>query len=266
MKINKNTKINAFEQIKAFYGWVFNNPDKARTQHISLYLFLWNQANRAHWVKWFKCPYDLAMQGACIKNKKTYYTALSQLESYSLIMWRRGCNENKAPLIHLIKLDLADEDVTIPLSEISEITKAEPLSELLNKNTYSIAIKNYKLLNSKLEKWIAEDAVAPVVEPKKELEPQIIKTNNVLIRKELFIKSLQNFVHYGEETLKEFGDYWAELTKSGLQMRWEKETTWELNLRIQRWVRNSKKTVENRPQNTVVDEIYKLRQKDAKKI
>ncbi len=49
-------------------------------------------------------------------------------------------------------------------------------------------------------------------------------------------------------------------------MRWEKEVTWELNLRLQRWVRNSKKSVENRPQNTVVDEIYKLRPNDGKKI
>jgi len=64
--------MNGFEQIKSFYSWVFNNPDKVRPTHISLYLFLLNQNNRAMWVEWFKCPYDLAMQGACIGNKNNY--------------------------------------------------------------------------------------------------------------------------------------------------------------------------------------------------
>ncbi len=265
MKVNKIVKINAFEQIKAFYGWVFNNPDKVRPQHISLYLFLWNQANRSHWVKWFKCPFDLAMQGACIGNKKTYYTALSQLEEFSLILWRRGVNENKAPLIHMIKLDMQDEDVTVPLSEFSIMTKTDSLSELLNKTTYSLAQKNYKLVNAKLESWILESKSEKVVEEVKVVE--VNKVNNVLERKEKFNELLKNYIiTYGQETIKDFGDYWSELTKNGYQMRWEKEVTWELNLRLQRWVRNSKKSVENRPQNTVVDEIYKLRQNDGKKI
>lgn len=273
MKVNKIVKINAFEQIKAFYGWVFNNPDKVRPQHISLYLFLWNQANRAHWVKWFKCPFDLAMQGACIGNKKTYYTALAQLEEFSLIMWRRGVNENKAPLIHMIKLDMQDEDVTVPLSEFSIMTKTDSLSELLNKNTYSLAQKNYKLVNANLESWILESKVEKVEIKKVEVEKvevekvEIKKVNTVLERKEKFIESLQNYIAtYGQEIITEFGDYWCELTKNGFQMRWEKEVTWELNLRLQRWVRNSKKTLEIKPQNTVVDEIYKLRQKNDKKI
>ena len=36
-----------FEQIKSFYSWVFNNPDKVKPTHISLYLFLLNQNNRS---------------------------------------------------------------------------------------------------------------------------------------------------------------------------------------------------------------------------
>jgi len=66
-------RIDGFKQIESFYEWVFNNPDKARPTHISLYLFLWNQGNRSNWVEWFKCPYDLAMHGSCIGNNKTYY-------------------------------------------------------------------------------------------------------------------------------------------------------------------------------------------------
>ena len=96
--------MNGFEQIKSFYSWVFNNPDKVRPTHISLYIFLLNQNNRSMWVEWFKCPYDLAMQGACIGNKNTYYKCLDELQLFKLIEYKKGINLHKSPLIKLIKL------------------------------------------------------------------------------------------------------------------------------------------------------------------
>ena len=146
-------RINGFEQIKAFYSWVFNNPDKVRPTHISLYLFLWNQGNRANWVEWFKCPYDLAMQGACIGNKGTYYRCLDDLQTFELIKYKKGLNNYKAPQIHLIKL-YDNEQVTVPLSEQLTEQVSEPLTELLTGNIYKLITSNYKLVNSNLEKWI----------------------------------------------------------------------------------------------------------------
>jgi hypothetical protein len=146
-------RINGFEQIKAFYSWVFNNPDKVRPTHISLYLFLWNQGNRANWVEWFKCPYDLAMQGACIGNKGTYYRCLDDLQKFKLIKYKKGLNNYKAPQIHLIKLyenEPLTEQVTVPLSE----PQTEPLIELLSGNIYKLLTTNYKLINSNLPEWI----------------------------------------------------------------------------------------------------------------
>lgn len=113
-------RINGFEQIKSFYSWVFNNPEKARPTHISLYLFLLNQGNRANWVEWFKCPYDLAMQGACIGNNGTYYRCLDDLKTWKLIDYKKGTNNYKAPLVKLFKLYKSEhltEQVTVPLSE-----------------------------------------------------------------------------------------------------------------------------------------------------
>lgn len=146
-------RINGFEQIKAFYSWVFNNPDKVRPTHISLYLFLWNQGNRANWVEWFKCPYDLAMQGACIGSKSTYYKCLDDLQNYKLIEYKKGLNNYKAPQIHLIKLYKSEQltaQVTVPLSE----PQTEPLTVLLTGNIYKLVTTNYKLVNSDLEKWL----------------------------------------------------------------------------------------------------------------
>ena len=152
-------RINGFEQIKAFYSWVFNNPDKVRPTHISLYLFLWNQGNRANWVEWFKCPYDLAMQGACIGNKGTYYRCLDDLQTYKLIKYNKGLNNYKAPQIHLIKLydnEQLTEQVTVPLSEQLTEQLTEPLTELLTGNIYKLVTDNYKLVNNNLDKWIKD--------------------------------------------------------------------------------------------------------------
>lgn len=113
-------RIDGFKQIEAFYEWVFNNPDKARPTHVSLYLFLWNQGNRSKWVEWFKCPYDLAMQGACIGNNGTYYKCLDELKKFGLIDYRKGINNFKAPLINLKQLydsEQLTEHVTVPQCE-----------------------------------------------------------------------------------------------------------------------------------------------------
>jgi hypothetical protein len=149
--------MNGFEQIKSFYSWVFNNPDKVRPTHISLYLFLLNQNNRAMWVEWFKCPYDLAMQGACIGNKNTYYKCLDELQMYGLIDYKKGINNYKAPMIRLIQMydtEPLTEQVTVPQSEKLTVPQTEPLSVLLNKNTYKLITDNYKTINNKLETWL----------------------------------------------------------------------------------------------------------------
>jgi hypothetical protein len=153
--------MNGFEQIKSFYSWVFNNPDKVRPTHISLYLFLLNQNNRAMWVEWFKCPYDLAMQGACIGNKNTYYKCLDDLQANNLIEYKKGINNYKAPMIRLIQLydiEPLTEQVTVPLcgklTEQVTVPHTEPLTELLNKNIYKLITDNYKLVNDKLETWL----------------------------------------------------------------------------------------------------------------
>lgn len=146
-------RINGFEQIKAFYSWVFNNPEKVRPTHISLYLFLWNQANRSNWVDWFKCPYDLAMQGACIGSNTTYYKCLDDLQKYKLIKYKKGLNNWRAPQIHLIQLyknEQASGQASVPLSG----QPSGQLSVLLTGNTYKLLTSNCELVNDELENWI----------------------------------------------------------------------------------------------------------------
>ena len=110
---------NGFDLIKVFYSWVFNNQEKPiRPHHVSLYMFFVNQNNRNNWVDWFKCPYDLAMQGSCITSKRDYYRYLHDLEKWGLIGYIPGQAMHKSPLISLTKINQKTTDKPLPKSEI----------------------------------------------------------------------------------------------------------------------------------------------------
>jgi len=147
-------RINGFEQIKAFYSWTFDNQDKQiKPQHISLYLFLLNQNNRANWVEYFKCPYDLAMTGSCIGSKKTYYNCLNDLQEWRLIEYKKGSNNWKAPVI---KLEVLKCTSTVPLSEPLPTQVPTQVPIQLPTHKYKLITDNIKLVNDNIEKWIKD--------------------------------------------------------------------------------------------------------------
>ncbi len=217
-------RINGFEQIKAFYSWVFNNADKRITpQHISLYLFLVNQNNRNNWVEWFKCPFDLGMAGSCIGNKKTYYKCLDDLQEWGMLEYEKGVNNWKAPLIKLEVLNrTASDTATVPSSEPQPTPLDIPLPTPLDTHIYKQVTSNDKPKTSK-----------PPVERdiEKELE----------LKKELFRKNLEPFKSiYEDEMLKEFFDYWTEANAKRTAIRHEKENFFDLAKRLATWKKNYK--------------------------
>ena len=159
-------RINGFNQIKAFYSWCFDNQDKQiKPQHISLYLFLLNQNNRANWIEWFKCPYDLAMTGSCIGSKKTYYKCLKELQEWELIEYTKGVNDWKAPLI---KLEVLKCTSSVPQSEPLPIPQPTPQGILLpipqGTKRYKLVTDNLELITEKIEDWILLETKPQAVE------------------------------------------------------------------------------------------------------
>lgn len=147
-------RINGFEQLRAFYGWVMNNADKqVRPSHVSIYVFLLNQNNRVNWVEWFKCPFDLAMQGAVIGSRSTYYKCLDDLDKWGLIKYQRGVNQVKAPLISLVRLS-NNGQAPVPLPEQPSGQASEQLSGQLPEHIYKLIRDNIKLVTEKLPSWI----------------------------------------------------------------------------------------------------------------
>ena len=118
-------RINFFEQTKAFYELIWHSDHYFKPQHISLYMFLLNQNNRASWAKWFKLPMDTGMTGSAIGSKKSYYSALKDLEEWELIQRQKGVNENRSARICLKVLDRGEK---IPNPEVTIVTSTTPTS------------------------------------------------------------------------------------------------------------------------------------------
>jgi len=165
-------RIELHTQLKAFYSIVFNGVHDIRPTHISLYMFLLNQNNRNNWAVWFKCPWDLAMQGAAIQSKTTYYAILDELCKFGLLQWEKGINLNKSPRIKLTILSVSKNDtltgtVAVPLSDTIHGTVPDTLPDTLpgtltgtlTGNNIILLTNNYTLLNkyeSEFEKFISD--------------------------------------------------------------------------------------------------------------
>jgi hypothetical protein len=60
------------------------------------------------------------------------------------------------------------------------------------------------------------------------------------IRRKDFANQLVAFLsEYSKEMIRDFYDYWIEPNKSKTKMRFEIERTWDLNLRLKKWSKNS---------------------------
>lgn len=77
------------------------------------------------------------------------------------------------------------------------------------------------------------------------------KGKTIQERKMDFIKKMSNYnVSYDVQMLKDFFNYWTEHGEKDKKMRFEKETSFDIGKRLERWSRNSKpKKVTSAAQN-----------------
>lgn len=250
-------RIEMHGQIKAFYSIIFNNTFDIRTSHVSLYIFLLNQNNRNNWVEWFKCPYDLAMQGACINSRTTYYSILSDLQNYKLIEYKKGINNFKAPMIKIIPITIPKneqltEHVTVPQSEQQYAQQPVQLPVHINK----LITDNLKLIEanfSKFEKYVLKldkekppKPIEPEPEWKKDFEiyKQNCRDGFEEIKKDKDWIELQESYYYNIDIIKSveknFVNFWS--TKNG----WEnKKKSGSIELNWKTTMGNSLKYKEN---------------------
>ena len=232
-------RINGFDQIKAFYSLVFENKFPVKPQHISLYVFLINQNNRNNWVEWFKCPYDLAMAGACIGNKNTYYKCLDELQEWNLIKYQKGINNWKAPLIKLEVLkctstDTSTDTATVPQSEPLLIQLPQQVLIHIYKpitNNLKLITDNIDVFSSKFNEIIKELKSKPEKEPLKRFTPPSFdEVKGYCVERKNNVDSEKFINHY---------------TANGWMVGRNKMKDWKAAIRT--WEKNN---FSNAPQNT----------------
>ena len=165
-----------FNQISGFYSIMFNNEFDLKPNHASLYMFLLNQNNRSGWTEWFKCPFDLAMNGSGINSRKTYYNCLGDLQKFDLIEYEKGINSFKAPKIKII--DLSTVVKITPLSEPLDTHLPTPLPTPLPTHIYRLITNNLKLITnnfSEFEKLVNNFYKKENEKRKEEISPQCKK-------------------------------------------------------------------------------------------
>ena len=135
-------------------------------------------------------------------------------------------------------------------------TNVEQVSTSVQQNpTKERKVKENKVNENKEKKEIKETISKDIVQKKVDAKA------STLTRRDEFYKSLIPFLStYGKDMIRDFFDYWSEQNKSGTQMRFEKQPTWEVAKRLATW--NKRDTFKN--QNNGNTKIQSTSSREAK--
>lgn len=142
-------------------------------------------------------------------------------------------------------------------------TNVEQVSTSVQQNpTKERKVKENKVNENKEKKEIKEklskDSKKKNDSPEQRRAAAVAATNK---RKAEFYDSLKPYVgQYDKDILRAFFDYWSEQNKSGTQMRFEKQPTWEVAKRLATW--NKRDTFKN--QNNGNTKIQSTSSREAK--
>ena len=90
---------------------------------------------------------------------------------------------------------------------------------------------------------------SPIYKMSKENTTSINNTSNINITKEKFIAEVMTF-DYSKDMLEDFINYWTEGKK---KMRYQKQSTFEIKLRLLRWSKNQKKWDQPKQKTSKID-------------
>jgi hypothetical protein len=123
------------------------------------------------------------------------------------------------------------------LTEKSLIVKSVNTINGVNFNRYKISLWVVKNLN-----WGSKESLLGGSKETLPNNTTINNTNNnIEERKKNFAHSLKPFLEeYGKNTLNDFYFYWTEHGENDKKMRFEKQTSFNISLRLKNWVRNDK--------------------------
>tara|TARA_R100000084_G_scaffold105777_1_gene63468 strand:+ start:4 stop:606 length:603 start_codon:yes stop_codon:yes gene_type:complete len=132
------------------------------------------------------------------------------------------------------------------LYKVSKNTVSRWISDLNSLGFINIEVeRNEKNQVTKRRIGIVQKDDRAIYKKSKDNNTSINNTSNINITKEKFIAEVMTF-DYPKDMLEDFINYWTEGKK---KMRYQKQSTFEIKLRLLRWSKNQKKW--DRPKQTV---------------
>ena len=113
-------------------------------------------------------------------------------------------------------------------SWISDLKKLGFITVIVERNNKKQIIKRCIGITKKMD--------SPIIKKMKGNNTSINNTSNINITKEKFILEVMTF-NYPKDMLEDFINYWTEGKK---KMRYQKQSTFEIKLRLLRWEKNQK--------------------------
>jgi hypothetical protein len=100
-----------FKIMRRFWNWCFDNPDKIKPTHISIFTFAVEHCNRLGWKKKFGFPTMMVMEAIGVKSINTYSKALNELCEFGLIeIVEKSKNQWSANVIAISIFDEATDE------------------------------------------------------------------------------------------------------------------------------------------------------------
>ncbi len=93
-----------FEYMRNWFDFSFQHPDKIKTRHTALYMYIIDHANRLGWKEKFGLPTVYTMEAIGLLNYRTYTNTFEDLIEWGFIeLVHKSRNQHSANVIALVK-------------------------------------------------------------------------------------------------------------------------------------------------------------------
>lgn len=103
--------MNGYELSRAYWDFVFENPDKVKPGHCAIYFFAIEHCNRLGWKGKFGLPATMVMEATGIKSYNTYKILFTDLVDWGFFkLVKKSVNQYSSNIIALSKSDKANDE------------------------------------------------------------------------------------------------------------------------------------------------------------
>jgi len=227
-------KLNSYSLSRTFFNWSFDNPDLIKPNHIALYFFIIEHANRLGWKKKFGIPTIMVMEAIGIKNFRTYSTTLQDLIKWKFIK-----------LIQVSKNQYSSNIISLVQPKIVENTTYN--------SSLDFALNTKSKNDAEVQSNVEEIKVTPTIDN----DDPILISNQI----EAFKYEISTFKSlFTDIMLDDFFNYWSELTPDKTKMKFQLESTFGVKNRLHKWKLldeqfKSKNNAGNKTSNSSLEKI-----------